>query len=95
MLGGFTSKVQIELDEFFANLANRADLLRTVSAQAFAQARMKITDKALPLLNDHFLTLAEENFKFPTWHGLRVVAADATVLRLTQQIITAKGLCGE
>jgi hypothetical protein len=91
MLGGFTSKVQFELDTFFANLANRADLIRIVSAQAFAQARMKITDKALPHLNDHFLHLAEQDFKFPTWYGFRVVAADATVLRLTQQFITAKG----
>ena len=45
----------------------------------------------LPHLNDHFLKLAEENFTFPTWHGFRVVAADATTLRLTQQFITATG----
>ena len=91
MLGGITSKVQIELDKFFANLANQADLKRIVSAQAFAKARAKITDKALPHLNDHFLHLVESNFKFPTWYDFRIVAADATVLRLTQQFITAKG----
>ncbi|NMQ06085.1 transposase, partial [Candidatus Accumulibacter phosphatis] len=38
LLGGYTSKVQSELDAFFANLANRADLAREVSAQAFAKA---------------------------------------------------------
>ena len=91
MLGGITSKVQIELDNFFASLANRADLKRIVTAQAFAKARVKITDKALPHLNDHFLHLAEQAFKFPTWYDFRIVAADATVLRLTQQFITAKG----
>ena len=91
LLGGFTSKVQIELDEFFANLGNRADLMRVVSAQAFAEARMKITDKSLPHLNDYFLNLVEKDFNFPTWHGFRVVAADATVLRLTQEYLTATG----
>ena len=91
MLGGIASKVQIELNKFFANLANRADQKRIVSAQAFAQARMKITDKALPHLNDHFLHLVEKEFTFPKWHDFRVVAADATVLRLTQQFITVKG----
>jgi hypothetical protein len=83
MLGGYTSKVQSELDAFFANLANRADLLREVSAQAFAKARKQLSAAAFPLLNDHFLTLVDEQFGFPLWYGLRVVAADATVLRLT------------
>ena len=81
--GGYTSKVQSELDAFFANLANRADLLRKVSAQAFAQARKQVSATAFGLLNDQFLTLVDEQFGFPLWNGLRVVAGDATVLRLT------------
>ncbi|MEF8727922.1 MAG: IS4 family transposase [Accumulibacter sp.] len=83
LLGGYTSKVQPELDAFFANLANRADLLRKVSAQAFAQARKQVSATAFGLLNDQFLTLVDEQFGFPLWNGLRVVAGDATVLRLT------------
>jgi hypothetical protein len=83
LLGGYTSKVQSELDAFFANLANRADLLREVSAQAFAQARKQVSATAFGLLNDHFLALVGAQFGFPLWHGLRVVAGDATVLRLT------------
>ena len=83
LLGGYTSKVQSELDAFFANLANRADLVREVSAQAFAQARKQVSATAFGLLNDHFLTLVDEQFGFPLWNGLRVVAGDATVLRLT------------
>jgi hypothetical protein len=83
LLGGYTSKVQSELDAFFANLANRADLLRKVSAQAFAQARKQVSATAFGRLNDHFLTLVDEQFGFPLWNGLRVVAGDATVLRLT------------
>ncbi|MEF8752506.1 MAG: IS4 family transposase [Accumulibacter sp.] len=83
LLGGYTSKVQSELDAFFANLANRAELLRKVSAQAFAQARKQVSATAFGLLNDQFLTLVDEQFGFPLWNGLRVVAGDATVLRLT------------
>jgi hypothetical protein len=59
LLGGYTSKVQSELDAFFANLANRADLLREVSAQAFAKARKQVSATAFELLNDYFLALVE------------------------------------
>jgi len=83
LLGGYVSKVQSELDVFFANLANRAELMREVSAQAFAKARMQVSAAAFPLLNDRFLGLVDDHFGFPLWHGLRVVAGDATVLRLT------------
>lgn len=78
-----TGKVQTELDMFFANLANRADLSREVTAQAFAQARKKISRQAMDILNQHFLGLVGEEFGFPLWYGLRIVAGDATVLRLT------------
>jgi len=69
LLGGYTSKVQSELDALFANLANRADLVREVSAQAFAQARKQVSATAFGLLNDHFLTLINEHFGFPFWKG--------------------------
>ena len=83
LLGGYTSKVQSELDAFFTNLANRADLAREVSAQAFAKARKQVSAASFSLLNDHFLTLVDAQFGFPLWHGLRVVAGDATDLHLT------------
>ena len=35
--------VQPELDQFFANLRNRADSVRRVSAQAFYKARYKVS----------------------------------------------------
>ena len=44
---------------------------------------MQVSDVAMKLLNDHLLALVGEQYEFPTWHGLRVVAGDATVLRLT------------
>jgi hypothetical protein len=75
--------VQSELDAFFANLANRADLMREVSAQAFAKARKHVSVAPFEVLNDHFLALVDAQFGFPLWYGLRVVAGDATVLRLT------------
>jgi len=76
--------VQSELDAFFANRANRADLLREVSAQAFAQARKQVSAIPFGLLNEHFLALVDAQFGFPLGHGLRVVAGDAKVLRLTR-----------
>jgi hypothetical protein len=83
LLGGYTSKVQSELDALFKNLANRADLARGVSAPAFAKARKQVSAAAFSLLNDHFLTLVDAQFGFPFWHGLRVVADDAINLHLT------------
>jgi hypothetical protein len=56
--------VQSELDAFFANLANRADLMREVSAQAFAKARMQVSVAAFEVLNDHFLALVDAQFGF-------------------------------
>jgi len=57
--------------------------MREVSAQAFAKARMQVSVAAFEVLNDHFLALVDAQFGFPLWYGLRVVAGDATVLRLT------------
>ena len=57
--------MQSELDAFFANLANRADLLREVSAQAFAKARKQVSATAFELLNDHLLALVDTQFGFP------------------------------
>lgn len=78
-----TTKVQTELDTFFASLANRADVERVVSAQAFAKARSQVSHQAMDILNRHLLKLVGEQFGFPLWHGLRIVAGDATILRLT------------
>ena len=44
---------------------------------------MQVSAAAFPLINDHFLALVDEQSGFPLWHGLRVVAGEATVLRLT------------
>ena len=59
MLSGMRKSIQSELDEFFAHLSNRAQLARTVSEQAFAQARAKLSLTAIPLLNNWLIERAQ------------------------------------
>jgi hypothetical protein len=81
MLSGMRMSVGAELDEFFGHLNEQAALLHEVSEQAFAQARAKLSTCALPLLNDWLLSQVEQAGLIVRWHGLRVVAADASNLR--------------
>lgn len=81
MLTGMRKSVQAELDEFFAHLQQQAQLLRQVSEQAFAQARAKLSTTAIPALNDWLVEQAEHYGYVPRWHGLRLVAADASTVR--------------
>lgn len=75
--------MQSELDRFFANLRNRADSLREVSAQAFSQARYKISALVFSDVNRHLMDLVETHLPTPRWHGLRIVAGDGSKVRLT------------
>ena len=81
MLSGMRKSIQSELDEFFAHLDNRAQLVRKVSEQAFAQARAKLSVTAIPLLNDWLIKRAEHYGFVSRWNGLRLVAADASTVR--------------
>ena len=81
MLSGMRKSVQAELDEFFAHLGQRAQLLREVSEQAFAQARAKLSITAIPVLNDWLIGRAAFYGFVPLWQGLRLVCADASALR--------------
>ena len=81
LLTGLRKSVQAELDEFFAHINQKAQLLHLVSAQAFAQARAKLSVTAIPLLNDWLVERAEHYGFVPRWHGLRLVAADASAVR--------------
>ena len=85
MLSGMTSSVQNELNVFAANQANRADLWREVSAQAFSKARRGFSHRVFSLLNQRLFALLERTLVIPRWHGLRLVAADASKLQLTLQ----------
>ncbi|MFM9438547.1 hypothetical protein ACFDR9_005655 [Janthinobacterium sp. CG_23.3] len=81
MLTGMRKSTQAELDEFFGHLHQQAQLLREVTAQAFSKARAKLSGTALTSLNDWLIERAERDGYIPRWHGLRLVAADASVLR--------------
>ncbi|MBV1790269.1 IS4 family transposase [Marinobacterium sp. D7] len=81
MLTGLCKSVQAELDQFFAHLRRQALLVREVSEQAFAQARVKLSADALPGLNHYLIARAEQEGWIPRWQGLRLVAADASPLR--------------
>lgn len=70
MLSGMRKSIQGELDEFFAHLSQRAQLVREVSEQAFAQARSKLSFTAIPLLNDWVIERAEHYGFVSRWHGL-------------------------
>ncbi len=83
LLSGVQSAVQSELDQFFANLRNRADSVRLVSAQAFCKARYKISALVFDDVNKKLMALVEEELPVPRWQGLRVVAADTAPVRLT------------
>lgn len=82
MLSGTVASVQNELNVFAANLDNRADLWREVTAQAFAKARQGFSAKVFELLNQRLLQLIEHQFSPPRWRGFRLVAADASKLQL-------------
>ena len=82
VLSGLRKSVQTELDEFFAHLQQQAQLARKVTEQAFAQARVKLAATAIPSLNDWLITRAETDGYLRRWHGLRLVAADASTVRL-------------
>jgi hypothetical protein len=85
MISGFKASVQTELNAFFAHLANQADLTREASAQAFSKARKQFLHFAFAHLNQRFMTLVSDNLNIPRWNGLRVVAADASKMRMFLQ----------
>lgn len=72
------------LDTFFTNLRAAADsgtgLLRAVFDRAFAKARSHLHVPALSLFNDWVLDRAEAAATVPCWQGVRLVAADSSVL---------------
>ena len=85
MLSGFKASVQNELNAFFAHLANQADLTRGASAQAFSKCRKHFSHTAFTVLNQRLMLLVASHLITPRWNGLRVVAADASKMRLYLQ----------
>jgi len=85
LISGFKASVQTELNAFFAHLVNQADLNRQVSAQAFSKARKQFSHRAFSSLNQRLMYLVSNQLSVPRWNGLRVVAADASKMRMYLQ----------
>ena len=84
LLNGLRGAVQGELDAFFANLHGRSRLIREVSASAFSKARHRLFANVFDPLNAELLRQVDHQVAAPaTWCGLRVLAADASKVRLT------------
>lgn len=74
--------LQDELDAFF-NL-DRGTLIaaRLVTKSAFSQARQKLKAEAFVELNDVQVAYFYNHFEYQTWHGLRLLTADGSTVRL-------------
>lgn len=79
-----TGSQQALLDTFFTNLqasvGDGAQMVRGASDRAFAKARSHLHMPALNWLNDWVIDRAESSGIVKRWRGLRLVAADASVL---------------
>lgn len=64
----------------FETLTGQAE--RVVTKSAVTQARRKLKASAFEALNGRLLASLDEHWPEPRWRGLRLVAADATTLRL-------------
>lgn len=71
---------QATLDAFFASLRDTALPQRGISDRAFAKARSHLHMPVLEGLNDWLVRRADAAGVVARWHGLRVVAADGSVL---------------
>jgi hypothetical protein len=71
---------QAMLDGFFASVCGTESLLREVSDRAFAKARDRLHLPAMVSLNDVVVRRADEVGLIERWCGLRLVAADASLL---------------
>ena len=80
LLCAFKGSLQVLLDELFEALTGENG--RAVTKSGLSQARLKLKHSAFIALNDHVLPLLESHWPEPRWRSFRLVAADATVLRL-------------
>ena len=79
---------QVMLDSFFGSLSEDGDWARCISDRGFAQARDKLSWGCLERLNAFVVKSADALGLVPRWHGLRLVAADASVLMPTIRAVS-------
>lgn len=82
MISGMCASVQAELDALFGTLDGRGGRRRAVSAQAFSKARRGLSAELFELARAHLIALAQPHIDSMRWHGLRLVAADGSRLRV-------------
>lgn len=80
LLSAWKGGLQTLLDDLFETLTGQT--ARVVTKSAVSQARQKLKASAFEALNAQLLTALEHHWPEPRWQGLRLVAADATTLRL-------------
>lgn len=81
MLNLVRGGLQSELDHFFHAVLEHDDP-RQVTKSAFSQARLKLKPEALRTLLQHFASHLRQSVQVPRWHGLRVLAADGSTVRM-------------
>ena len=80
LLCAWKGGLQTLLDELFETLTGQTE--RVVTKSAVSQARRKLKATAFEALNDRLLSSLDAHWPEPRWRGFRLVAADATTLRL-------------
>lgn len=82
MMSGMCASVQAELDALFGALGSSGGRTRAVSAQAFSKARRGVSAELFELALARLISLAQPHIDSMRWHGLRLVAADGSRLRV-------------
>lgn len=80
MIGG--RSLQVGLDQFLGALAGGTEFARVVTTSALSQARRKLKPSALAALSTLWVREWLAGVHEPRWHGLRVVAADGSCVRV-------------
>lgn len=83
MIAGMCTSVQAALDDLFAQTSASLVRRRMCSDRAFSKARRGVSWTVFNDLNASLLDLAQPWIDAHRWHGLRVVAADGSRLRVS------------
>jgi len=83
MISGMCTSVQAALDDLFAQIIESPVRVRACSDRAFSKARRGFSWHVFVDLNQRLLALAQPWIDAFRWHGLRVVAADGSRVRVS------------
>ena len=77
---------QVELDQFFKTIHNKAEASQHITKSAFFQARKQLSHTAFIDLNHPLMDgIYQNNLHYKTWNGFRLCAVDGTTLRLPDE----------